>query len=138
MGLIITYVRNAMRLKTLGLINYHVKLNFFDLICYLVYFFNKFDRIICISNVYYLKETLILTNVKYFCCQSDRALKGCFLAICQLDFNAFSHFSEVSLQIIYQFMYALPVHHPSKIAHKRVHAIHCRPNDFFVERFFDG
>jgi len=103
MGLI-TCVRNAMRLKSLGLIDYHVKIEFrrFNLLS--CSFFNTFDRIICISNVYCLKATLILSTVKYFCCQSVRALKGCFIAISQLEFNAVLHFSEVSLKIIYQFM----------------------------------
>jgi len=100
---LITCVCNVMRLKSLGLIDNHVKIEFLRFNLLSSSFFNKFVYIICISIIYYLKTTLILTTVKYFCCQSVGALKECFLAISQLEFNAFSHFSEVSLQIIYLF-----------------------------------
>jgi len=61
----------------------------------------------------YINRTHILVSlyVIYFYCLKTTLsavkvlghLKECFLAISQLKFNAFSHFSEVSLQIIYQF-----------------------------------
>jgi len=87
---LITCVRKVMRLKSLGLVDYRVKLNFFDLICYLVHFCNKFNRIICISiehtyvlvsctliNLFLLPQNNTYFNdCKYVCCQSVGALKG--------------------------------------------------------------
>jgi len=76
-----------MRLTSLSLIDYNVKWNFFDLICYLVHFYQILPNYMYIMRThiqvplkliyfYCLKTTLILTTVKYFCCQSVGALKG--------------------------------------------------------------
>ena len=46
---LITCVRKVMRLKSLGLIGYHVKIEFLRFNLLSSSFFNKFDRFICIS-----------------------------------------------------------------------------------------
>jgi len=46
---LITCVRKVMRLTSLGLKDYHVKIEFLQINVLSSSFFNKFDRIICIS-----------------------------------------------------------------------------------------
>jgi len=106
---LITCVRKVMRLKSLFLIDYHVKIEFLRLFfCYLV----QFELIALYvyqqnthASVTLINLFLLPQNNTYFNDCKMFLLSKCWgiLAISQLELNAFSQFSEVSLQIIYQY-----------------------------------